>query len=89
MVNNYIENAKGKESDYKIRTYHKSKQNNDFTYVRDQKIKRINPQQLGLNSNINIQGQPIPFPEMNLPQQKGTPVYGPGNTIVSYSDNII
>jgi len=53
-----------------------------------QKMSRINPQQMDLNSNVNIQGQPLPFPQFQLPQQKGTPVYGPGNTIVGYSDNM-
>lgn len=53
-----------------------------------QKMSRINPQQMDLSSQGNIQGQQVPFPQFQLPQQKGNPVYGPGNTIVGYSDNM-
>lgn len=53
-----------------------------------QKMSRINPQQMDLNSNVNIQGQQVPFSQFQLPQQKGTPIYGPGNTIIGYSDNM-
>jgi hypothetical protein len=53
-----------------------------------QKMSRINPQQMDLNSQVNIQGQSIPMPAFQFPQQKGTPVYGPGNTIIGYSDNM-
>ncbi len=53
-----------------------------------QKMSRINPQQMDLNSQVNIQGQQVPMPKMKLPQQRGNPVYGPGNTIVGYSDNM-
>lgn len=74
--------------DFSVNKYKKPVQPVVYQSHPIQKMRRINPQQLGLNSNINIQGQPIPFPEMNLPQQKGTPVYGPGNTIVGYSDNM-
>jgi hypothetical protein len=53
-----------------------------------QKMVRINPQQMDLSSQVNIQGQPIQMPAFQFPQQKGNPVYGPGNTIVGYSDNM-
>ena len=43
------------------------------------------------NPNIQMQGQPIPIQPMQLPQQgkpeRGLPVYGPGNTIIGYTDN--
>ena len=43
-------------------------------------------QDLG-NPNIQMQGQTIPLPQMSLPQQGNIPFYGPGNTIVGYTDN--
>ena len=39
------------------------------------------------NPNIQMQGKTIPLPEMRLPQQGNIPFYGPGNTIVGYTDN--
>jgi hypothetical protein len=38
------------------------------------------------NPNIQMQGQTIPLPEMRLPQQGNIPFYGPGNTIIGYTD---
>jgi hypothetical protein len=39
------------------------------------------------NPNIQMQGQTIPLPKMKLPQQ-GNPIYGPGNTIIGYNNNM-
>lgn len=47
---------------------------------------RLQNQPFPNNSASNIQGQQVPIPQMTLPKQGGTPVYGPGNTIVGYSD---
>jgi hypothetical protein len=36
--------------------------------------------------DIQMQGQLLPIPQMKLPQQGNIPFYGPGNTIVGYTD---
>ena len=38
------------------------------------------------NSEINMKGQTINLPKMELPQQHGKPIYGPGSTIIGYVD---
>lgn len=45
----------------------------------------MSPQYLD-NPNIQIQGQLIPVPEIRLPQKGNIPFYGPGNTIIGYTD---
>jgi len=52
-----------------------------------QKMDRLSFSTQG-SSQVNIQGVPLNVQPMVLPQQNGTPVYGPGNTIVGYSDNM-
>lgn len=46
----------------------------------------MSKQDLG-NPNIQIQGQTISLPEMRLSQQGNIPFYGPGNTIIGYTDD--
>jgi hypothetical protein len=53
------------------------------------KMKRLGlPMELKNQERIpSLKGQPIPL-KIEYPEQKGNPVYGPGNTIVGYSDNM-
>jgi peptidoglycan L-alanyl-D-glutamate endopeptidase CwlK len=39
------------------------------------------------SSNIQMQRQPIPVPQMRLPQKGNIPFYGPGNSIIGYTDD--
>jgi len=53
------------------------------------KMKRLGlPMELKNQERIpSLKGQPIPL-KIEYPEQKGNPVYGPGNTIVGYSNNM-
>ena len=49
-------------------------------------MQSLHPQYMQ-SSPISMQGQPMQIQPMTLPQQKGKPVYGPGNTIIGYSND--
>jgi hypothetical protein len=51
------------------------------------KMQYLHPQYMQPSNNISIQGQPMQIQPMTLPQQKGRPVYGPGTTIIGYSND--
>ena len=48
------------------------------------RMSSLQPQQMQ-SSPVSMQGQPMQIQPMTLPQQKGKPVYGPGNTIIGYN----
>jgi len=51
------------------------------------KMQALHPANIGMDdSQVFMQGQPINLPKAQLPQQHGKPIYGPGSTIVGYSD---
>ena len=51
-------------------------------------LRRLVMQNKPLDANApSIKGQQVPIPPMTFPKQTGTPVYGPGNTIIGYSDD--
>lgn len=51
-----------------------------------QKISRLNYTPYPVDStDINIQGQEVRVP---IPKQQGNPIYGPGRTIIGYSNNM-
>ena len=51
-----------------------------------QSMQSLHPQRMQ-SSPISMQGQPMQIQPMTLPQQKGRPVYGPGSTIIGYSND--
>jgi hypothetical protein len=40
------------------------------------------------NTDVSLQAQGVQVPMPSIPQQQGNPIYGPGNTIIGYSNNM-
>lgn len=40
------------------------------------------------NTDVSLQAQGVQVPMPSIPQQQGNPIYGPGNTIIGYNNNM-
>jgi hypothetical protein len=54
-----------------------------------QKMSRLKPISPSLDrDNLSVQPQQLNIPQQPLRQQQGTPIYGPGRTIIGYNNNM-